>query len=462
MPAKRKRKPKTKESAASQAALYNFLGVKKPAAEDVPCPVKNNRRKVNPSKRAKLSDEEDFVESDLPKAHEKESSLETGNESLDIAAPMNSTPTVVLDDKEENSTISHPSAADAIDENKKVLKLNGHGGFGTPQDAKPIEMSEPAIQEKPKRTRKRKGLILLRYGRSTLSERMLIGKKINHILSQPPNPSIINITESIEEEDITQKAAPRKKRAKANNPTHPFFNGQAKKNGATTPPPKTKPTIQVNPSPRSFKSFTTPGKMRLQAQMYHQAATTETLARTIPPTSRIFSLPGTHHSLWPPRGLTHVRGSDVPQTSLPCRPWVRRKQKNVPTSVPDPFLHQSGPRSSQLLDTQTFPSEARVRCPERMLISGRDLRSKIRPRVEAVNLEHPAISKLFTKLSETLTPFDRGAFETQSWALKYAPQSAVEVLQAGQEAVALKDWLANQTTASVSYTHLTLPTKRIV
>jgi len=403
---------------------------------------------VNPSKRAKLSDEEDCVENDLPKSNLDGSIMETEDLAMDVTAPVDTT--VIPNKNDGHSAVSPVSAGNAVDESKKILKLNGHGGFGTPQHAKQIETSEPVILGKPKRTRKRKGLILFRYGKSTLSERMLIGKKINHILSQPSNPTIIPTTESIEEDTVTRKTTGRKKRMKASDPTHPFFSGNAKKNGAATPPPqKSKPTMTEHPSPRSFKSFTTPGKMRLQAQLSHQAATSKTIARPLPPTSRIFSLPGTHHALWPPRGLTHVRGSDFPTASAPCRPRVRRKQKNVPTFVPGPFLQQSGASSSQLSDAQSDPSETGVHCPDRMLVSGKDLQSKIRARVEAVNLEHPAISKIFTRLPEVLSSFDRGAFQTQCWASKYAPQSAIEVLQAGQEAVALKDWLANQTTASV-------------
>jgi DNA polymerase III delta prime subunit len=407
--------------------------------------VKNKGRKTNPSKKARLSDEEDFVENDDSRLVEEAPTLEAENKGAEITTTMDVLTTAVSHNH-GNAVMSHLLAVDAVDESKKVLKLNGHGGFGTPQHVKQIEIPGASFQEKPKRTRKRKGLILLKYGRSTLSERMMIGKKINHILSQPPNPTIIHITESIEEDMVTQKPAARKKRTKAANPTHPFFNGNGKKNGATTPPPKIGPIATVNPSPRSFKSFTTPGKMKLQAQMSQQAATSETTTRTLPPISRIFSLPGTHHSLWPPRGFAHVRGSDVPLAPVSCRPPVRRKQKNVLTSVLDPFLQ--GSSSSQLSDAQDDLAEARVDCPDRLLVSGKDLQINIRSRIKAANLEHPAIAKLFTKLPETLTPFDRGAFETQSWTSKYAPQSAVEILQAGQEAVALKDWLANQTTAS--------------
>ncbi len=53
----------------------------------------------------------------------------------------------------------------------------------------------------------------------------------------------------------------------------------------------------------------------------------------------------------------------------------------------------------------------------------------------------PSITPLFDSIKASLSAFDKSECETALWTNKYAPRSAVEVLQPGREAFMLKDWL---------------------
>ncbi|KAF2088054.1 P-loop containing nucleoside triphosphate hydrolase protein [Saccharata proteae CBS 121410] len=58
---------------------------------------------------------------------------------------------------------------------------------------------------------------------------------------------------------------------------------------------------------------------------------------------------------------------------------------------------------------------------------------------------HPGLTKLFHAIPETLTPFDKGECEIQSWTQKYAPKRAEDVLQSPKEICVLRNWLESLT-----------------
>ena len=62
---------------------------------------------------------------------------------------------------------------------------------------------------------------------------------------------------------------------------------------------------------------------------------------------------------------------------------------------------------------------------------------------------HPALVALYCNIEHDLTPFDLGQCESKPWAQKYAPKRAEEVLQAGQEALILCDWLEKSIVTAV-------------
>lgn len=92
-----------------------------------------------------------------------------------------------------------------------------------------------------------------------------------------------------------------------------------------------------------------------------------------------------------------------------------------------------------------------IRIPERLLTTGVHIQERICNETLG-SLKHPALISLFNNIEHTLTPFDKGECEQQSWVSKYAPISASHVLQTGKEAYVLRDWLQNLTVMAVKST----------
>lgn len=420
-PAKRKRK--VIESNASKNAMRDFLGIPKPqpVEEQSACQAKEKKPRGRPRKQVRLSlDEPGIADKERPPpdmvdAHDEK--RDQMNPLVTALPPIPSIPSATVE-----SVLEMPQG-----EPKQLLKLDGLGGFGLltqPKQAEAIAESEHAL-ERPKRSRKRKRAVLLRYGKKVLSDRIRIGKQINHIMAQP-QPEIPKVTVELE-----PKPSPRKTRAKADKASHPFFTGKARKERAATPPPK-----DTHGMPSSFRSYTTPGKLRSQMHAAQAASSSAPIKVIIP--SRIFSLPGTYHAAWPSGQDMHVRGEvDTRPDVKPQSTRGARKRKNKTEVI-----------SSGLASIHNYiPMQHKWVRPEKLLLSGLGLQQKVSGQLNSENLDHPAVRRLHKTLATSLTPFDVGAFENQAWTQKYAPKSAAEVLQAGQEAFELKQWLEGQTTA---------------
>lgn len=444
---KRKRKAKAVESAASKNAMYSFLGVAKPAVqavEPVQCESKSETRKTKPRKKARLSEDEPNIISSAQEAGPGivpvvESCPQDAKEDEPAFQDHQSDERVTEADSVKNQVDVIPSEHVTDDKEimpRNMLKLDGQGGFGALSKTKRAEASEAVVlepQSRPKRTKKRKGLVVLRYGKTTLSVRMELGKRINHILSQPVVPKA-PLVEEKEAEPPTKKPSPRKTRKTKN--THPFFTGDAKRDRAATPPRKVN-TQQGQPSPGSFKSFTTPGKLRSQMQRSHNLAQDESTNARVAPVSRIFSLPGTHHALFPPKGFVHI-GQETVKT--PSETSIDKQHR--------PRKRKNGLHTPQDLFPKPIPSDGRS-CyqPDRCLFSAVKLQNEVEKRLQPESLKHPMLKRLYNSISTTMSPFDVGAYESQAWAQKYAPQTAAEVLTSGKDPIALKEWLESQTTA---------------
>jgi len=418
-----KRKRKAIESTASQNAMRNFLGIPKPQpVEQSPqCPIIEKKSRGRPRKQVRLSLENEKVEEE----GEKQPVI-----AQDSEANGHQVIQTFVQNADEDIAVTTSDVTNQVvvnQEPRQLLKLNGLGGFGILREPKQVVNIDapPQEPERPKRTRKRKRAIVLRYGRTVLSDRIRIGKQINHILSQPQ----AKVRAILEPES---KPSPRRTRTKVDKESHPFFT--EKKGRATTPPPTNSRSTRLPQSP--FKSFTTPGKMRSQMHAAQMAATSSVPIKTTVP-SRIFSLPGTYHAAWPSMQDMHVRALAVEESYTTRSTFGIRKRKSR-NEVHDRTLSSHlGLTSSQ----NTF-----IR-PEKLLVSGRWLHETMSSQIKQDFLHHPALARLHKSILTVLTPFDVGAFENQLWTQKYAPRSAAEVLQAGDEAFELKQWLEGQTTA---------------
>lgn len=185
-------------------------------------------------------------------------------------------------------------------------------------------------------------------------------------------------------------------------------------------------------------------------------------------------VPGAMHPDWPCQDTTHVRGDDVVQISVVPSPgydgWIPRKYKGQMTSLTmeDSVLNGVTQRLDLLSiretlyrhDRQIDAAPEELRKPTRLFEAGRKLRKRITKELhtnvaaafggsesgdELQDVEadkvHPAILRHYRDLETSLSAFDCSSCEGSTWAQKYAPVTAGQILQSGKEASLLKDWL---------------------
>ncbi|KAH7144379.1 hypothetical protein B0J13DRAFT_607735 [Dactylonectria estremocensis] len=333
---------------------------------------------------------------------------------------------------------------------KKVLKWNPKTGtLGSPPKPKPVITP----------TR----LVRIKYGRDE-TNRKEMGDKISQILDGkiliPPTP-----TRTRAPRGPKKSKNPGVKQATTSQTTHPFFGGKLKK----LEPPVTGNTSAVTEKPRSSKNSV------FISSPFSPKKTRPTF--TIPlgkaPQFGIKSggtkEPGALHPLWPAKNMSHIRGSDAPiycAKSLNFDEPPKKSKGQVVTVRPNESvlgghcenLDLDGLRKSLPRDNDNFePAPKELRLPKRHFESGRKLQGRVQSELRTYKVEdidesqdesdnktkrtHPAISRLFGTLETSLSAYDKSTCETQSWAQKYAPSTASEVLQAGKEAFLLKEWL---------------------
>jgi DNA polymerase III delta prime subunit len=336
---------------------------------------------------------------------------------------------------------------------KKQIKITKTGKLisSPPMPATDITMS-------PKKRRGRKPakaivspmVTVINYGPDAAS-RALLGGKIDAILAGKKSRT-------------KRAASPKTKPSKPTEPpkfTHPFFLGKA---GQTKDEPLAKPAADhQTPTPR--KSAVNPGKLLAEAQRERWPG--PMLASGISSRSdRVPRQSGLNEALWPVKGTAHVRNLESGALLHKWNPDTEkvalcpRKAKNrVITLAEDDLIisklakdlvqnSQSGRRD----DKSDFLPPEDVRLPVRLLTTGIEMQQKVRTQVRTQlssrselshipATTHPAILTLYNDIEHILTPFDEGRCETQGWAHKYSPSRASHVLQAGSEALVMKDWL---------------------
>ncbi|OBT66847.1 hypothetical protein VE03_04010 [Pseudogymnoascus sp. 23342-1-I1] len=372
------------------------------------------------------------------------------------------------------STVSQRSQAtsDSVEKPKKILHFNiKTGTIGSP----PKRTTK--VQATSKGRKNRKSLVIsLKYGSDT-SSRLNIGHKIDHILST---------TKSVQAPP-KQKLEVEARPAKANKTKspHPFFLGQAavkpSRNGSNNT--STNPTTAAPQQAALFGAPSTGRPLPTPGGPPHNANTFAAFGNS----SSLMKFPGAVEPIWPPSGMTHVRG-------------LENNPSPAPTMEPSKFLKSENHKSKyaaseatanedilniiaakleinavrkELKDVSANYFNAPDRClrlPERHFESGYKLQRRIRSQIKsAVTSVRPTddysddelsrdslgssppvvIQRLFSSIPSTLSAFDKSQYQTQSWIHKYAPHSAAEVLQSGREAFILKEWLQSLTVISV-------------
>ncbi|KAK7735325.1 hypothetical protein SLS53_007556 [Cytospora paraplurivora] len=347
---------------------------------------------------------------------------------------------------------------------KKMLLFNRKTGtIGSPPKPKGSEglreqkHTEDTVDAKkkptPKGMRRSARIARVKYGRDDAS-RERIGAQIDGILNGSVAP-IARRKKRTSPRGIkpAQDTKPQENADTRKQETHPFFTEKSKKTTASTtsdslksepvnlkpaPSPTTRPRIFTS-TPISPKKTKSSGPNKPFPQFGLKSLGLKT--------------PGARVPAWPWKDMVHVRGEDV---SLTCShptsytPLPARKSKGNTTYIPpeDIIIYQYTSKlripeavdAVQNIDTDNFlPPPPELRLPQKHFESGLKLEKRILPEIK--NLNHASLERLRGLLATSLSAFDKYQCESTSWAQKYCPASAVEVLQYGKEAFLLRDWL---------------------
>ncbi|KAJ4996656.1 ATPase family AAA domain-containing protein 5 [Colletotrichum sp. SAR 10_66] len=377
---------------------------------------------------------------------------------------------------EASSTVTAGAALPSANQDQskptKVLKFNPKTGtIGSPPKPKPAPAESSKGAKSSKSPAKPTRIITIRYGHDT-ETRARIGPKIQQILDSP----------SPKKGSPKSKTTPKKPRAKAtkleqdktkSGTTHPMFLGKAKNAAKSdaSPAPAPKP-------PRQTIFSSTPCSPKKQ--------------RAVPMTGKLpqfgmrslgLKVPGSCHPAWPAQGMAHVRGLTTEEEQLSAAVQQLqvsdRKSKGQNTnilpgeSVIDMLvksLDTLGIMKSLQDTTDDYqPPSPELRLPGKHFESGRKLRSRIKAELRtclplgrqndesddevltaSTRKPHPAVARLYNSLETNLSAYDRSQCEELTWAQKYAPILAEEVLQSGKEGVLLKEWLQTLRVQSVN------------
>lgn len=351
------------------------------------------------------------------------------------------------------------------DKPRKILHFNiKTGTIGSPP-------KRSVKDQAPSKGRKnRKSLVItLKYGSDT-SSRLNVGNKIDHILSVT-KPVQVPSKQKLEVESRPTKTNTTKS-------PHPFFLGKAAvKLSGTGNGNNIASTGPTTPAPSTGRQLTTPSCATTSANSFAAFGNSNSLMK----------FPGAVEPIWPPSGMTHIRGlendfSPTPTTEPSKFPKSESHKSKYTASEATPSEDILNIIAAKLeinalrkelkdLGTDNFNSPDRcLRLPERHFESGYKLQRRIRPHIKSAVISgsptddysedeldidssgsspHPVIKKLFGSIPSTLSAFDKSQYQTQSWIHKYAPHSAAEVLQYGREAFILKEWLQCLTVIAV-------------
>ncbi|PYH45599.1 sorting nexin Mvp1 [Aspergillus saccharolyticus JOP 1030-1] len=266
-----------------------------------------------------------------------------------------------------------------------------------------------------------------------------IGHLIDDILSgRKKHTAAMNTTLRIPAASTTQDQPAK--------PTHPFF---LKKSTRKADDPNAQSDTQDGTPPSSqqkdLKQVSTPRFPLKSGSSWSSTPSTTFVKRP--------RYPEPAHPIWPPHGLTHIRGTEddlgpYRHANTGILYLGQKKSKTAPVNIPDTenVLLRRLPRERSAVSGV-------MRLPGRHVASGKILQcavtrqlseqaSSARTKKRSLNSNcHAALTKLHSSLTSSMSAFDLGVFDTSSWAHKYAPQSAEQVLQTTKEVLLLRDWL---------------------
>ncbi len=398
----------------------------------------------------------------------------------------------------ESATTDHPAEAKPT-KPIKLLQFNPKTGtIGSPPKPKQSRAAADDACNTEKQPSGRRGkkttskVVRVAYGTDSMT-RTRLGELINNILGGPAQHSLPQPAPKSEDTPSISKApttlaplAP--KPSKASKATHPFFMGQPKKPEPAPPEPKPTKAALSPISARTKQYSSTPCSPRKSSPKRPRAAPIPKIPRPQFGVKNLgLKFPGTKTPAWPWRGMVHVRGDESGARALEREPvpLASRKSKGNAVKVsPNEFIISLIADSLDLpataeairnINTDDFiPPPPELRLPQKHFESGTKLQSRILSELKTFQqvpppgkkppapseypLQRsdlqgrqppPQLAQLFGSIASALSAFDVFRCETTNWVQKYAPRSAVEVLQPGQEAFFLRDWLQALTVQSV-------------
>ncbi|RDL39465.1 uncharacterized protein BP5553_03805 [Venustampulla echinocandica] len=377
---------------------------------------------------------------------------------------------------------------------KKILRWNPKTGtIGSP----PPKKSLPPIESTCKTStptaagRRKSRIVTIRYGHGYRLS-VGVGLRINQILTGskpvspfPENPATIPTDITPGPVNGPDPAPPKKPKA-----IHPLFMGKAASKSSnlkdiiTT---RSKSTEVTSPQRSKFVGRT---KLQSQEGLRPLCTPSELAFSGFGKSNGILKFPGAVEPAWPWKGMVHVRGDESPFNPMPpnssdmlqlqLRPKKSKYQavevlehEDVIAVLSKTLNINDVLGNIRKLNPDEFPpSPACLRVPTRHYEGGSALQRRVRKELRAripipkpaqdssseeelqqngatQTQTHPALTKIYNLIATSLSAFDQGQCETQTWTQKYSPNCAPEVLQSGREALILKDWLQTLTVKSV-------------
>ncbi|KAB5559540.1 hypothetical protein GE09DRAFT_59944 [Coniochaeta sp. 2T2.1] len=383
-----------------------------------------------------------------------------------------------------------PSAlnTDNATKSTKMLKFNPKTGtIGSPPPPKAKASKTAPETEAPEDTspaetgtRRSSRPVSVQYGGDDAS-RKRIGEKVNTILKSPPKSKAPR-TPRKKKAPATDSSSPGSRIKKSPpNIEHPFFaKGKAGKASSSTaeaalsnapqPPKPKRDTIQTSTPISPKKSRTSLGNCNAKAIPQFNVK------------SAGLKFPGQKAPAWPWKDMVHVRGNSpelehLDQRSSHSIPFRKSKGRAVQLSVQDSLIdmvtqrmnvpaHAEAVRNANSDDFVPPPPELRL--PTKHFESGNKLQLRVFPELKCsakllpngnargskksitkdaladdhrIALHPPQLVRFFNSVRTSLSAFDRADCDNVSWAQKYAPTCAAEIIQPGKEAFFLKEWL---------------------
>ena len=386
------------------------------------------------------------------------------------------TPTVEL------PTNAFPSHRQATSAPEKILQISANGKLDLPRVNAPVEVTKRKGRERNSRARtkaKPSCIAIMRYGPGNGTEASL-GRLVEEILfGTDTRPD-----------------------SKSNRPlqhprsTHPFFTGELSRKKdqesqlASSKLPKTTDTLSSQPQQAmQTKNTSGPREPRVTSKPRGIAKGGNFDCGAGFPTfgsnhAKISRYPGAQYPLWPPYEIFHVRcsSSDFAGANLLSfndhELGSGRKLKDAQIQIlpQENILNRISilvrlyENDDKEIRRMTSRDTRQFRRPQRKVVTGRELQQAICSRVacslpdemanESVEDDlrsfqsskppiHKSLLHVYDRIPLSRTAFDRFQCETQEWAHKYSPKSAEDVLQQGQEAIVLRDWLKGLIISSV-------------